>query len=361
MKGDLRKAEKLYKRAKYPQVIRLLEPQIFKYRQSYGYFYFLGMSCLNTGDLGGAGTYLQRGLGLKPNDVSATLGLALVYLKRKDIQEAIRCYLEVLDSEPRNKIATRGLTLLQRDASEARLQELKDSGRLNRLMPDRRVGKTGPTFVAGGIVITAAVVFALLRYTGILGQPKEMREPSVEMITIENVGNIIDFSGEYRYILTQKEILDTFSTVKKHFANFKDNLAQREINRLLGSNATLAVKDQARVIGGYITKPDFTTVKDPFDYQIVAADPFLYNNTYVVWRGKLTNLTVSDEQITFDLLVGYEENELLLGVVPVVLKFGAFLNVGEAVEILGRVRVSESEGFYLEGVSLHKLQTRARS
>ncbi|MBN1686071.1 MAG: tetratricopeptide repeat protein [Spirochaetales bacterium] len=358
MKGDFKKAAKLYRRAKYPQVIRLLEPQIFRYRQNYGYFYLVGMSCLNTGDLGGASTYLQRGLGLKPNDANACLGLALVHLKRQEIQEAIRCYLEVLESDPGNKIAARGLTLLQKDASVTGIQQLKDSGRLSRLMPDRRRGAARAAFLIVTFALILTGAFVTLWYTGALDATEVIREPSVEMISIENIGNLVDFSGEYRYLLTEKEIRDSFIAAKKHFSNFDDNLAQREINRLLGSNATITVKEQVRLIAGYIPKPNFTTVKHRFDYQVVAADPFLYSDTYVVWSGKLTNLAVSDEKISFDLLVGYEKNQLLLGVVPVVLRFAASLNIGDAVEVLGKVKVTENEGFYLEVVSLHKLQTR---
>ncbi len=176
------------------------------------------------------------------------------------------------------------------------------------------------------------------------------------MMSLESIENIVDFSGEYRYLLTEKEIEDTFADVKELFSDYRDNLARREINRLLGSNASPAVKERANIIAGYITTPDFTTIRNPFDYELVAADPFLYNETYVVWKGKLTNLSVTDESITFDLLVGYETNQVLLGVVPVLLEFSAFLEVGDPLEVLGRVKLAKDEGFFIEAVSIHKLQ-----
>ena len=356
MKGDLKKAAKLYKRSKFPQVIRLLEPQIFRYRQNYDFFYLTGMSCLNTGDLGGAGTYLQRGLGLKPNDPKANLGLALVYLKRQDIQEAIRCYLEVIDTDPGNKVAARGLTLLQKNASPSQVFELIESRRLERLLPDagkRRMPALLPG--AAAVILLAAAAILASKYTNIFGGEPAVREPSVEMLSLDDLGGIVDFSGEYNYMLTEKEIEQTFASVKNYFSRFLDNLARREINRLLGSNASFAVKEQARTISSYIPVPDFTTVTDPFEYTIVAADPFLYSDTYVVWTGKLSNLSASTEQITFDLLVGYENNQLLLGIVAVKLKFAVSLNDGDAIEVLGRVKVAENKGFFLEAISIHKL------
>lgn len=356
MKGDLQKASKLYKRAKYPQVIRLLEPQIFRYRQNFDYFYLLGMSCLHTGDLGGANTYLQRGLGIKPNETKANLGLALVHLRRQDIQEAIRSYLEVLEAEPGNKIANRGLAILRKDASPARIQELHEAGKLSRLMPDRRSRVPSILLRVAAVTAAAAIVVFALWYTGVFDNTSTVREPAVEMMSLESIENIVDFSGEYRYLLTEKEIEDTFADVKELFSDYRDNLARREINRLLGSNASPAVKERANIIAGYITTPDFTTIRNPFDYELVAADPFLYNETYVVWKGKLTNLSVTDESITFDLLVGYETNQVLLGVVPVLLEFSAFLEVGDPLEVLGRVKLAKDEGFFIEAVSIHKLQ-----
>ncbi len=356
MKGDLKKAAKLYKHSKFSQVIRLLEPQIFRYRQNYDFFYFAGMSCLNTGDLGGASTYLQRGLGLKPNDSKANLGLALVFLKRQDIQEAIRCYLEILDSDSGNKTAARGLTLLQKNASPEQVLDLIESGRLDRLFPESRKRRV-PALIAGIAVTFAAAVAVILvlNFTDLFGAEPVVREPSVEVMSLDDLSGIVDFSGEYRYVLTEKEIEQTFTAVKDYFSRFMDNLARREINRLLGSNASVAVKEQARTISSYIPIPDFTTITDPFDYNTVAADPFLHNDTYVAWAGKLSNLSTSPQQITFDLLVGYENNKLLLGIVPIKLDFAASLDDGDAIEVLGRVKITENQDFILEAVSIHKI------
>ena len=226
MKGDLKKAAKLYKRSKFSQVIRLLEPQIFRYRQNYDFFYLTGMSCLNTGDLGGASTYLQRGLGLKPNDSKANLGLALVFLKRQDIQEAIRCYLEILDSDPGNKIAARGLTLLQKHAAPEQISELIESGRLERLRPDSRRRRVPILLASAAVTLAAAAaVVLLLQYVNVIGSKPATREPSVEMMSLDDLGAIVDFSGEYKYVLTEKEIEQTFSNLKDYFSRFKDNLA----------------------------------------------------------------------------------------------------------------------------------------
>ena len=355
MKGDLRKASTLYKRRKYPEVIRLLEPQIFRFRQSYLFFYYVGMACLRTGDLGGASTYLQRGLGLKPNDIAAKLGLALVYLKRQDVQEAIRCYLEILETDPKNRQAQRGLAILQKDASPDRLIELDETGKLFRLLGEKRIGRTTTLVTAVTLLLAGILLVGFLWREELLFAGKPERNPEVESLTLADVGRLVDLTGDYRYILTEKEIKKTFDSVKKSFSRFEDNITQREINRILGANAAQGVKEQVRVIGSYLTEPDFTTLRNPFGFEEVLDDPFLHAGTYVIWKGKLSNLEVGTERIAFDLLVGYESNEVLLGVVPVVIDFAALLKQGDALEVLGQVVYLGDREFSLRGVSIHKL------
>ena len=353
MTGDLRKATRLYRGGKYTQVIRLLEPQIFRFRQSRDYFYLLGISCLRTADLGGANTYLQRALAIAPRDESVHLGLAAVHLKRQDVQEAIRCYLEILDSNAKNRFARRGLALLKKDSSPERIAELSESGRLNKLLPDsRRVG-IWVYLVPLAIMVLAATAYFIITYLDVFDRVE--RQPSLLEIELPDIGDIVDLSGEYRYVLSEKEIVDAFGAVKRYFSQFRDNIAQREINRILGSNASVAVKEQVRTIAQYISEPNFTTIRDGFPYKTVLQDPFLYADTYVIWRGKLSNLSIYEDLISFDLLVGYEKNEVLLGIVPVTLDFAALLSQGDALEILGRVQVAEDLSIRLSGISIHKL------
>jgi tetratricopeptide (TPR) repeat protein len=355
MKGDLKKAERLYRGGKYPKVIRLLEPQIFRFRQSYDFFYLAGMSCLRTGDLGGASTYLQRGLGLKPQDANAHLGLALVHLGRQEIQEAIRCYLEVMDNDPNNRFAKRGLTLLKKDASAERIADSLESGRFARLSPGRKRLPLWAVAIISVIVVALGTSAVLLAYTDVFDRTVIHREPTIAAMTLRDVGDLVDLNGQYRFLLTAGQIESTFAAVKDHFANFRDNLARREINRLLGSNASQKVKEQARTVDSYLSIPDFTTIRDSFEYDAVLANPYLYDRTHVVWGGKIADLARSADRITFNLLVGYETNEVLLGIVGVILEFSADLDPGDAVEVLGQVHVDQTGGLYLTATSIHKL------
>ena len=57
----------------------------------------------------------------------------------------------------------------------------------------------------------------------------------------------------------------------------------------------------------------------------------------MVWKGKVANLKVAKDSIAFDLLVGYDQEKQLEGIVPVTLPFAADLANGSAVEVLGQV------------------------
>jgi hypothetical protein len=73
-----------------------------------------------------------------------------------------------------------------------------------------------------------------------------------------------------------------------------------------------------------------------------------------VWKGKVANLALGTDAITFDLLVGYESERELAGTVPVTLDFAADLSDGAGLEVLGRV-IAEGGRIRLAGVSLHRL------
>jgi hypothetical protein len=117
------------------------------------------------------------------------------------------------------------------------------------------------------------------------------------------------------------------------------------------------VKEKARLMKTFVQDPDFSTVKEPFPYSEVRSDPTLYTDCYVVWRGKVANTLIGETQITFDLLVGYEDETELLGLVPVSLDFSTRIENGDGIEVLGQVRV-ENQQIQLRGISLHRLYRR---
>ena len=351
MKSDLERAGVYYRKGRFARVIRLLEPQVFQHRENFTFYYFLGMSCIRTGDMQGARTYLDRALGLKPFDERTLAGLAVVHLKLDDVTEAVQCYLDILDNDSKHKLAARGLKVIRRNTDKDRLAPISASDRILKLLPKER----SPSRWLIPVVAALAVATVVAGYFGY--RLKERRNPRREEVAILSIGAIQDLSvtgTEVQYEMTDREIEKTFSSAKRYFSNFRDNLALREINRLYLSNASQAVKEHARIIAGFIDPPDFTTITDPFAYEKVAAEPDLHRGTYVVWRGRTSNIVFGSDAIVFDLLVGYDTNRILEGVVPVEFDTGIDLANGRSVEVLGEVNLIEG-GIALRALAIHRL------
>jgi hypothetical protein len=169
--------------------------------------------------------------------------------------------------------------------------------------------------------------------------------------------NPVAVGGSYRYILTRDQVLNTYETARDLFNKDHDESAKMNLNRILESNASDAVKGKARLLISYMEVPGFDTLRDRFAYTEVQQEPALYRDCHVVWRGMATNLMVGETTTSFDFLVGYDTRSTLLGIVPVKFAFSVSVNPEQPLEVLGRVvLVSTDKGLYIviEGVALHQ-------
>ena len=346
-------ARRLFRARKFPDVIRILEPEVFRYRENFDYFSLLGSSCLHTGDLGGAFSYLSRARQLSPDTVSALLGLAAIHFRRHETEEAIKRWLEVLELDPGNKVALRGMELLRRGLSQEKLQEFIDTGKVRILyppLPSR--GRGAPVaIITLGVLALCGAVYLAVRFFPQQVPPR----PGVSGIDLPaDLPRLIDAGSDFTYMLTENDVRTAFKKAKAYLLVYRDNMATVEINRILLSNATLTVKERARMLKGFVTQPDFLTLKDSFAYSAVAAEPALYDGCSVSWRGKIANLRIGKNAITFDLLVGYDKGKELEGIVPVNLSFAADLDNGGSLEVLGQISYHAPK-LSLNAISLHKL------
>lgn len=346
-------ARRLFRARRYADVIRLLEPEVFRYRESHEYFSLLGFSCLHMGDLGGAGSYITRASQLKPGDTNALLGLAAIQLKKADPEGALKRWLEVLDEEPNNRMARRGMDILRKGLSRDNLQELIDSGRIRQLYPPPR-GMGQRAWIIAGVILAAAVLGSGLLAV-VLSRQQAAPRPGVASVELPpDLRRLTEEGTAASYTFTERQVRQIFQKVKSELLAFHDNLAVVEANRILLSNASLQVKERARHLKGFAVRPSFTTIRDSFPYAVVVREPALYDGCAVTWRGKLANLVVGEQSLAFDLLVGYEGEKELAGIVPVSLDFAVQLENGIALEVLGLVGAADGR-LSLKGVSLHRL------
>lgn len=352
----LKRAERMFSRREYSRLVSYLEPQVFMFRESYRYYYLLGMSCLYTGDVAGAYSYLQRAITLEDNP-SALLGLAAVFLKRRRPEEAIRRYLDILDLDKDNRRAGRALQWLREvEAPEEALQWF-ESGRIRKILPRSGFAIPRPILVVL-LVLGAAAIVALLIEPAISIYERltttDTRRGS-EYTRLDRTEELLREDNGERYLLTEDELEEIFRRMQTNFADNRDNLVRRDINRVTLSNASDPVRQRAEFLRDYLSVPDFTSFRDNFEYQQVADDPPLYRDTYVRWRGRVANLDIGEDLIRFDLLVGYETAQVLVGIVPVTLDFAVVLRNNDPVELIGRVDLDEDTAPVLRTTSIRVL------
>ncbi len=354
--GTLRKAQTLFGKRRYAEVISLLEPQIFLYRENAHFYYLLGVSCLHTDDTGGAYSYLKRGHQLSADDPALLHALAAVHLKRRETDESLRMWLALLDRDPRSSVARRGLELIKKNIEPGLLADVVESGRVRSLYPRPRF--RFPTWLLVGAAALFVLVPASLLLAPEIRAVMNPGPPPREGGSILKIGpeikDLTVFSGQYRYVLRPQEIRDTFTLINRYFNEYRDNLAMRETNRILNSNASPALKQRALLFRDHLQKPDFVTFRDNFTFQEVTADPYLYNDCYVRWKGKISNLSVTPAAITFDFLVGYEDEKVLQGVLPVIMHFAADMRNAQAAEIIARV-INNDGKVSLEATSIRPI------
>ena len=169
-----------------------------------------------------------------------------------------------------------------------------------------------------------------------------------EKLTDENPQGFI-------FNLSEDQVLSSLKSAQTYFDGYQDNRAQSEINRIIFSNASESAKQRARILESYLKAPDLTSFENIFDYQSVRENPYLYNNCYVRWKGRMSNLKMTDPGMTFDFLVGYETAQILEGIVPSYTDFQVRLDSALPMEILGRVEVLDKTRFNLRITSVRNL------
>jgi tetratricopeptide (TPR) repeat protein len=371
MKPDpLVKANRLAHRGNYDGAIRILEPEVNRYYGSFTYNYLLGLCYLRSGIYGMALTYLRLARDIRMREPSALLGLAALYLNHGDTDRAVDVYLEVQGYDEDNPIARKALKVIRKNPGPENMSKWIDLGRLHTLFPPLPAlppepGKKAAVLAAAALAI--AVAGGVLVKNGVIPLPfgqKEQRAGVSELsLAKEEQDAPMQVGGTYRYILTRDEVLNNYNEARRLFASYRDEAARVNLNRILESNGPEPVKNKARLLISYMETPGFDTLRKQkedenlFTYVKVAADPSLYRNCHIIWRGIASNIDVQQNHTSFDFLVGYDTRRTVEGIVRVDFDFAVPVNPERPVEILGRiVPISAEKGpdIRIEGVALNQ-------
>ena len=370
-RSDLEKAHLLLQKRRFSQALSILEsgrnPEI--YRESFDYFLTAGLACLYLGDTGNAGVYFQRARHIRMTDTTLLCAQAVLFLHRGETDRAIEYYVDALDYDPNNKLALRAMEFIRSHGSYEELCHAFDTGEIKKYYPP--LGVNPDTIKRIVLSAFAGVVLALMifNFGKFSSAARKLHLPAANaradlselFLSVDEMGNAHkkDLSGgTYKYILSDAQIKKSYDMAMTYFQDYKENASLVEINRLLNSNASDAIKAKAEMISTYFKEPTFdslSTFGDNISYADVAKEPDLYLGCSVAWSGRISNSVSEGKSFRCDLLVGYENMERVEGFVPLIFAESPQPPIdGERpIKVLGKIKV-ENGKIALEGKAVYQ-------
>ena len=365
MKPDpiLNKAALLALKKDYEGAFKLLKDEEARYNSSFKYCQLYGIICLHSGNFLEAHEYLQYAKRHKFKDVSVLLGLAVLYLKRLNTVQSVDYYLDILEEDPKNKIAKRALNIIRKKNTTQELSDWMTPERLSKLFPPIPVSIINQQTILQGILffaLAAVLVFIILFAIKALPNPfkKQHDRPVAEFyLTSQEKKEPVETGGYYRYILTNSQAISLYDRALSLFTNYRDEEAKVSLNRILESNASHNLKNKARLLLDNTEIPGFDTLRRDSipSYSTIKNEPVIYRDVHVIWRGMATNVEVTDDFTRFDFLIGYDTRKTLEGIIPVIFYHPVAINTERPLEVLGKIIVASSyTDFSLEGLAIYQ-------
>ena len=334
------------RRRRFATAIKRLEAKKEIYEENFEYYVTLGIACLYVGDIGASSSYFQLARRIKLIDTRLLLGQAAIFLRRGDTARALQYYLEIKENDPLNKTADEAMEFIRVHGNYDTICRWVDTGKIEQFYPP--LGSNPDKIAMFGIVGAAFVlgcVFTFVffprgqQYTGPRADLSKLELSSEEKSDAKEK----DLSTQsYAFVLSNKEINKKYNDALKYFQSHRDNAAQIEVNMILNSDASVAVKKKARLLMGYFEIPDFDTISDVPSLTDVAGNPALYLDCWVNWGGKISNaVTYEDGSYSCDFLVGDETLSKYEGSVRVHFDSAPSVDVSKAVKLLGKIGMED--------------------
>ena len=353
-------AVSLMNQRKFSKAITLLESRRENYEENFDYYLSLGIACLYAGDIGNASRYFQKARAIRLTDSRLLLGQAAIYLRRGDTVRAVRYYTDIIADDPGNKTALRALEFIRKKGDYNTICQWVDSGRIEQFYP--ALGMNPATVAGFGLVSVCVFVVILLAFNIFVRRP-EIRSARTDLTAVvlseserKNAQEEDISSGVCRYILSSRQITEAYDRAIVAFQQENDNAVQVELNRIVNSNASFAIKQKSYVFMGYLKNATFDTiqkVQKNYTYKEVAADVPLYQDCVVSWSGRISNAQNAGNAFSCDLLVGYETMKRVEGIVPVLFEQEPQppIDGDKPVRILAKVAFQENR-LVLKGIAV---------
>jgi hypothetical protein len=337
---------KYYRKKQYVKAVSYLEKALTTNKNDPEVYLFLGNASLLTGDLDGARRYFRGGLLVNEKDTELQRGLSYVYLNDERIEDAINLWGEILSRDPGEKSIKQLLSRLRETEDMNSFAETVDlKSFLTASVP--LYHKLKPYILSLSISFGLLVIIVLFYVTPLYQRTLQRFYPEiVELNEIELPVDepFIDVEpGEALYSFSEEEVGESFVQIKKYIYRDKVNSALVSLNRIMLSNASLAVKERFRILFTFIDPPDPLSIDyNPHFFEIMK-EPAVFEGVYVRWTGRIANLEKRGEDIQFDLLVNYENEDTIEGIARVSISGVYYIENRQDIEVFGTIRGYEKE------------------
>lgn len=369
----INKSINYYNSHKYSDVVKLLEKEIFIYKNYYFYHYILGMSYLRMGNLGTAQTYLKKAYTLNPTEPDVKQSIAILLAAQGKEDKAIQIWLKMIEENQEIQQSEFSLETIRKNPIQGALF-LNKNKIYTKLFPEIKVAtgqnlskltRTLLTIASLAFLLTA--IFLLIHSKGTIkltlnnSKVKEKKAINniaayIDDIKINDKEKIENHEGQFVFILTETEIRNSFQKIKTHLKQVKDNFARIEINKILNSNASESIKLKAKNLASFISRPNFITFDDYLVLKEIKKNPLIYSNVYVKWEGIANNIEKKDNITYFDFYVGYNKNALE-GIITTKTTFDIDINFKDYVEILGQIDYDYNTNILtLNAITIRKIE-----
>lgn len=136
------------------------------------------------------------------------------------------------------------------------------------------------------------------------------------------------------FYLDDDSVRADFSSARRLAARGNYNEALIILNRIIGSNAGLAVRDRAEYLVRYIRGVEDRPATD-IPYAAIAKEPRLYTGCMIRWKGAIANYREKKGKSSFTLLVDYRDGRMAGAVEVFLPEIKNSLSNGKAVEVKG--------------------------
>jgi len=289
----------------------------------------------------------------KMNDKDYNL-LACLHARHNDKDKAISYWCMALEKNKYNKRAKKALDYIREKGREINL--IEDDFFDNIFPKQPFYFPLKYLFVIFLFIIIAALLsfgayFGYNYYKNNLKYISNEKYDKINDIKLPDYNpNLLDSPKEKnkKYSYNENEIKAKYNKIRKYILNNDAVNAQIEINQIKLSNASLAVKNKISIFENFIDEPDPVKFKNLISYDDFIKEKILYNNVYILWEGRIVNLSINEERIKFDLVIGNNDAGTIKGIIPVIFKKYIKLQNNEIVKIFGIINVNK-DLHYIEG------------